>query len=311
MNLLDSGNQMAKKVSCTCEVCESSSWKVVYSGLIRDGSYGNSVSSEIWLCNSCGVERQIESSCLVELDYTQSNYRQNLKQSYDLNEHYKMHDVLAKFALDALHPYSIRGMTIADVGCGGGALLDNLSSLAKNVIAIDPDIGWFQSLTSRGYKTYKSSYEASHEWANSIDFVFSTQVIEHVLNPRHFLSDIKNLLNDDGILILTTPNRDDILMKIMPDIFPKFFYRRQHRWYFTISSLLKLAEYCNLEVIDISSVHRYGISNMINWLKEKKPFGNSSIEGLNKQLDDFWRIWLETNGMGDNLCLIAKKKLIT
>lgn len=42
---------------------------------------------------------------------------------------------------------------------------------------------------------------------NSIDFVVSFQVIEHIHEDKYFLSEIKRVLKKNGKLILTTPNK--------------------------------------------------------------------------------------------------------
>ena len=103
--------------------------------------------------------------------------------------------------------------------------------------------------------------------------MLSTQVIEHVSNPREFLNDIGRLLAPGGIVVVSTPNRRDILMELLPDDFLQFFYRTQHRWMFDAESLSNCAASAGLIVQEIRHVHRYGIANTMHWLNEKKPKG--------------------------------------
>lgn len=42
--------------------------------------------------------------------------------------------------------------------------------------------------------------------SESVDIAFSTEVIEHLIQPSHMLSEIKRVLKKGGVLILTTPN---------------------------------------------------------------------------------------------------------
>ncbi|MBL0340959.1 MAG: class I SAM-dependent methyltransferase [Bacteroidetes bacterium] len=40
---------------------------------------------------------------------------------------------------------------------------------------------------------------------NEFDIIFCTEVMEHVPNPEHFLSEINRVLQSGGVLIMTTP----------------------------------------------------------------------------------------------------------
>ena len=40
-----------------CKICNSSDWKFIYKGDIRNGSYGNFVIGEIKECNICKVQK--------------------------------------------------------------------------------------------------------------------------------------------------------------------------------------------------------------------------------------------------------------
>jgi SAM-dependent methyltransferase len=40
------------------------------------------------------------------------------------------------------------------------------------------------------------------------DVIVSTEVIEHVENPWHFMREVKRLMKDDGIALITTPNNE-------------------------------------------------------------------------------------------------------
>ena len=143
-----------------------------------------------------------EDACLTHDAYETPEYRALLDQDHNINRHYAVHDELANFTLNVLWPRILRGKTIADVGCGGGALLDHLQGLASSLIAIDPAIPFSDSLRSRGYHWYASTTEAVEDYSGLVDIVLSTQVIEHVCNPKEFLNDIGRLLAPGGIAVV-------------------------------------------------------------------------------------------------------------
>ena len=65
-------------------------------------------------------------------------------------------------------------------------------------------------------------------------------------------------------------------MQSLPNNFPSFFYRSQHKWYFNSQSLLALSETLGANVEKLVFKHRYGFTNFHNWLNIKKPTGHVS-----------------------------------
>lgn len=291
-----------------CPICKLNTWKLVYSGSIRDGVYGKWKESEVRRCEGCGVDRLSEDACLQHSEYEGEEYRAHLAQDHNSEKHFSTHDELAKFTLDSLWPRSLRGLTVADVGCGGGALLDHISGLAQNLVAIEPSIAWADSLKQRGYEWEPSTEIAAKNWNGKVDIVLCTQVIEHVEDPRAFLENISKLMTPKGMAIISTPNRKDILMELMPHDFPKFFYRSQHRWAFDGKSLSRCASLAGLNVVEVKHVHRYGLANTMNWYKHNQPMGRQTINPLGDSIDAHWKAWLESSGQSDNLYLILTKK---
>lgn len=163
---------------------------------------------------------------------------------------------------------SLRGSTVADFGCGGGVLLDHLRGVAGALIAIEPNSLFGTSLMERGYDWYRSGAAATKAYPEGVDLLFSTQVIEHVDEPYGFMKEAYALLKPGGRAIISTPNREDILMEMLPNEFPRFFYRTQHRWSFHAASLKACAERACLVVLETRHVHRYGIANAMHWLKD-------------------------------------------
>lgn len=290
----------------TCAICGTDSWRNVYEGPIRDGAFGAWRDATVCRCSTCGVDRVAESACLPLESYESVDYRHLLKQDHDVDHHNAAHDELARFTLETIWPTSLRGMTVADVGCGGGALLDHVRGLASKIVAIDPSENFAPSLKSRGYDYFPSAAAASVDYAGKVDIVLSTQVIEHVDDPLIFLSGIASLLTPDGVAVISTPNRREILMELLSDTFTPFFYRTQHRWAFDASSLGYAAKRSGLKVDELRHVHRYGLANTLHWLKEGKPRGRTPMAPLDAAIDRNWQVWLESTGRADNLYLIAR-----
>ena len=296
---------MIKEYKEICEICNSNAWEVAYQGSIRDGSHGKFNNKAIvYRCLKCNVERLLESCCIPEEYYETGEYRKKLAQSIQAENVIHEHEVLNKFTFEALWPLSIRNKNIVDIGCGSGHLLDALSGASKNQVGIEPCSTYLENIVERGYEAYPSIQDCtSKDKKNYFDLGFSIQVIEHVLNPRSFLEDIRLLLKPGADLLISTPNRDDILMSLMPDDFPSFFYRTQHRWYFDASSLKFCAKSAGFEIVGIKYVHRYGMSNSLHWLRDKIPAGMKKMNGIDSLADGLWKTYLESSKQSDNLFL--------
>lgn len=117
------------------------------------------------------------------------------------------------FGRDArsLKPFS--GLSIADVGCGGGLLCEPMARLGGQVTGIDPlpesiDVAQRhaedQGLTIR-YLAGEAADLARQ--GDSFDLVVSMEVVEHVPDASAFIRDCAAILKPGGLLLLSTINR--------------------------------------------------------------------------------------------------------
>tara|TARA_B100000700_G_scaffold247997_1_gene277685 strand:- start:4351 stop:5130 length:780 start_codon:yes stop_codon:yes gene_type:complete len=101
------------------------------------------------------------------------------------------------------------GGTILEIGSGEGYGVRELASKSTKYIAVD-------KYDSRISQEFKDKYNVEFKQMNvppligfennSIDFVVTFQVIEHIKNDKKFIKEIYRVLKPGGKLILTTPN---------------------------------------------------------------------------------------------------------
>ena len=104
--------------------------------------------------------------------------------------------------------------TVLELGSGEGYALKELLSNVDHYIAIDKHKTFFpkDSLDLNKIKFIQTELPPIKEVAdNSVDFVVTFQVIEHINNDKKFIQEIYRVLKPNGKLILTTPN---ILMSL-------------------------------------------------------------------------------------------------
>lgn len=107
------------------------------------------------------------------------------------------------------HP--LAGRRALDVGCGAGLLAEPLARMGATVTAIDaaPE-NIAVAKTHAQAQGLAIDYRAVGVEAlgdAGFDLVTSMEVIEHVADPALFVRGLADAVADDGLLILSTPNR--------------------------------------------------------------------------------------------------------
>jgi SAM-dependent methyltransferase len=220
--------------------------------------------------------------------YASTECRCLLDEATDTVGFFAEHDILQLQNLSVLWPESLRNKTIADVGCAAGSFLDHVRGIAGRTIAIEPCASYHDHLRQRKHTVYTYANVAEQQEPGSVDFAFTFCFIEHAPNPRAFLADIARLLKPDGRLLVSTPNRRDLLMDLLPQDYPGFFYRSVYKWYFDTTSFARCAGEAGFHVAENRCVHRFGLSNALRWLRERRPGGKQALPHLAPPLlDDF------------------------
>lgn len=107
-----------------------------------------------------------------------------------------------------------------DLGCGDGLFLSHLRKrLAASALLEGAEASDYQqelAVNRTGLKIRKLDLETDlPSLSERYDMIYSGEVIEHVVNPDKFLKDVRRILCDGGHLVLTTPNLNSWLSRIM------------------------------------------------------------------------------------------------
>jgi 2-polyprenyl-6-hydroxyphenyl methylase / 3-demethylubiquinone-9 3-methyltransferase len=119
----------------------------------------------------------------------------------------------AHFERDIMAPEPFKGLTLLDIGCGGGLLSEPLARLGFTVTGIDPagnnvDVAKVHAEKSGVQVTYrKETAEALVAEKASFDVVLAMEVIEHVPDVQAFASTATSLVGSGGIFVGATLNR--------------------------------------------------------------------------------------------------------
>ncbi len=293
-----------------CKICGCRDIEVIYDDYIRDGAPGTLTKDKIkmYQCKECRTIWHDHEEGENDDYYQSKEYRDKLEGTTELSDYYRLHDfeVLDKFNYCGTEIF--RNKTVADIGCGGGGFLDFLSGVASKIIAIEPSAEYRKTLIERGYQSYTYAKDALKEWNNKVDVVTSFDVIEHVDDVVDFMEDVYNLLPAGGKGIIGTPSDCPVMRTLLGKTYEQaLLYSYQHNWILSIDGFDKCCRKAGFLKVEIKSVQRYGISNMIAWIKENKPMGHIEYDLVTKTLNNVYKSELEKQGLGDYLIAYVEK----
>ena len=125
-----------------------------------------------------------------------------------LAAHLKRYEFAARFC---------RGKVVLDAACGVGYGSGYLADIAKEVIGVDISA---EAITyaKEHYQKENTRFQAmdvcSFDFPERyFDLVCSFETLEHLDHPLNFLAEVKRVLKEDGILIISTPQAKRIVIK--------------------------------------------------------------------------------------------------
>lgn len=243
-----------------CNLCNSKKHKK------RKGSVRDNKNLEIFECCDCGLVFLSQDNHIDETFYENSN----MHQSFDFNKwrNETLTDDERRFEF---LKNSLVNKTVLDFGSGNGGFLKLAKNISKSVLGVE-----LEKAIIPYYKEENIHLENNIDnIKNKFDIITSFHVIEHIKEPLDILEKLKNLLEDDGKLIIEVPNANDALLTIYEnEAFSNFTYWSCHLYLYTQHTLNILAKQAGFKVEFIKHIQRYPLSNHLYWLSFNKAGGH-------------------------------------
>ncbi len=121
--------------------------------------------------------------------------------------------LLAHFQRDFSKDKPFEGLSILDIGCGGGLVAEPLTRLGATVTGIDASEQAIEvamahaTLMNLPITYYCTSAEDLSSKGQTFDVVLALEIVEHVADVAGFLTTCTKLVSPGGALILSTLNR--------------------------------------------------------------------------------------------------------
>jgi 2-polyprenyl-6-hydroxyphenyl methylase/3-demethylubiquinone-9 3-methyltransferase len=172
----------------------------------------------------------------------------------------------ARFGCDAKARRPFEGLSLLDIGCGGGLLSEPMTRLGFSVTGVDAsprNIGAARAHADAqdlaiDYRA--GTAEALLAAGETFDVILNMEVIEHVADPRAFLRDTAAMLKPGGLMIVASLNRTFkslALAKIGAEYVLRWLPIGTHDW----NKFLKPAELrAFLDDVDVAVDGPFGVS---------------------------------------------------
>ena len=246
------------ETAVTCDLCGSDAYEVVYPSTLKR-SLGDSdftVMGElgeyprIVRCRGCGL---IYANPRDDGEDLADKYR-SLSVAEYLSAEESRRVIAAK---DAAFVRSVKpGGRLLDVGCSAGIFLSALDEGYQKT-GIEPSRAASEAARQRlpDARIYNAILDDVSLEPGAFDIVTLWDVVEHLPSPRAALLRIHDLLAEDGVLVLVTPDIGSFLARLMRRRWTHLI--RGHIFYFTRTSIADLARQTGFSVVSTANYKRY------------------------------------------------------
>jgi 2-polyprenyl-3-methyl-5-hydroxy-6-metoxy-1,4-benzoquinol methylase len=172
-----------------------------------------------------------------------------------------MHIATYQFALKY-----VQGKRVLDYGCGSGYGSQMLSSLADKVIGVDVSVEAIE-FANRNYSSGNIIFKDISELGDEkFDVITSFQVIEHVTDDKEYIRKLKKMLNPDGCLLISTPDKKNRLFNFIQKPWNVFHLREYSG---TSLTNLLLNYFTEVEVLNIGSEYDFVMKEISRTKKQR------------------------------------------
>ncbi|TAE24336.1 MAG: class I SAM-dependent methyltransferase [Cytophagales bacterium] len=163
---------------------------------------------------------------------------------------------------------------LLDVGCGTGLFLDVIKRGGWAIEGVEPDSFARSTAEERLGQQIHETVGQLHK--QQFDIITMWHVLEHVPNPHKTIRELRDRLNDNGILLLALPNSESYDAKHYGPHWAAYDVPR-HLSHFTPASITRLATEANFKSVTVKPM--YFDSFYISMLSTKYRDGKTNLLG--------------------------------
>lgn len=212
--------------------------------------------------------------------------------------------------LSIINPLITKDQNVLDIGCGSGTMSFYLASKVKNVLGIDISKNAIEAC-SKSKKVLKINNVNFRQMVfpkeypqEKFDLIVCFEVIEHLEDDLEAIEKIYELLNKNGLLILSTPSKNAPLHRL--GYTKKFDKKVGHLRRYSTEDLFKIVNKAGFQIIEVHKkegvlrnflflnnfagqlirIIKHGLSDVITFMDNFlcRKFGESDIIVISRKL---------------------------
>lgn len=307
---------------------------------MTDDRYGYPKKFDILKCKSCGFMGTypvLKESELSDL-YTDYYSREKISAKEILLKNKKFNpnfwwrlNMWLQGRNNICHFYIKKNEKVLDVGCGDGSSLLEIKKIGGEAWGTEEDRNIIKVTKKLKIDVFVGGLDKYKEKKHFFDVITTSQVIEHVPNPKKFLSQLKEKLKKNGRIILSFPNPQSLSRRLFGKKWINW-HIPYHQNFFSKESLGILTKELDLKVVSLKTitpnlwsllqimslvVSKNSENQKMIWSysKKKKTFSQQVIIILCKIISNIFLLMIipfnriiDVLGFGDSFLIVLENK---
>jgi 2-polyprenyl-3-methyl-5-hydroxy-6-metoxy-1,4-benzoquinol methylase len=239
-----------------------------------------SLHDDIVQCQRCGM---VSALATIGAEKIIENYEAVVDDSYLLEE--KGRRELFSWITQTMEGYSVPGKKLLEIGSNMGVFLDVAKKAGWDASGVEPS-RWAveQGVARFGVNLRQGTIESLSPTSESPDVVVMLDVLEHLVDPLAGLRRIRELISEDGVMILSTVNLGGLHARLRGERWPWFI--RSHLHYFSPESLGAMLRRAGFDMVRWEIVPRsFHVSYIAQRAGESHPELRALAESLTQITD--------------------------
>lgn len=214
-------------------------------------------------CDGCGIvfrnPRLPDDARLDAYEHGELREAQKL-----INPKNKLHYEKILPTLEAFLPANSQRRFL-DFGCGSGTFLEVADRGGFDVVGLELSRGLAELVEkTHGFEVFQGLIDDPGFAGRKFDLIVSTQVFEHLLDPKRALESLREHLDRPGLLLLEVPNLDHVRERLKRGS----TMNDSHLFYFNAQSMSRMLRDCGFEVVRVEQGLRTFHIPALRWLPD-------------------------------------------
>ena len=195
---------------------------------------------------------------------------------------------------------------VLDFGCGNGTFLRRMRALGWDATGIDFSESAVKAVRESGLKALQGTLPHPDLAPKSFDLVTMRSALEHLPDPREVLCAIRDLLDDDGLLVIQVPNFASWEIEYFGDAALTLDLPR-HLLHMTPATLNDLLVRCGLRVLSLKQICRASwLRKSLAQIERRGPRPSDALLRI-KPICQLAALRAQRHGRGNELIAVATR----